>query len=306
MEEQASVSGGKSVDDRLIKSDQNPALTRRLTMWLEGVGTKLTWEDRDVVRIGKHPRPQVPFDLETKIAGASGPPLAVARPASVARRLPILRAGLPMVDAVGEHLLRDDRGVAFAMFRPWPGMWPPEVVFRAEFLVAALFGDEFTQEADSLGLLAWVEQVLQEVSPPAVEKVVMTPAGEQATDGRLLRPYESNKGDQNVISRPDLFLRLTESLDWTGLCRNAAEQTRRLVDARPSVVHGPQAAASQVREAIGRRIDRSRARKIAGLNDSGNDLGRLEDLLPSRLQSEVRPLGCGAIFVGDPAMLGTP
>ena len=185
-------------------------------------------------------------------------------------------------------------------------MWPAEVVFRAEFLVATSFGDEFTQEADSLGLLAWVDQVLQEVSPLVVEKVVMTPAGEQATDGRLLKPYESNKGDQNLNSRPDLFERLTESLDWTGLCRNAAEQTRRLVDARSSVVHRPQAAAIQVREAIGRRIDRSRARMIAGLIDSGGDVGRLEALMPERLQSEVRPLGCGAIFVGDPAMLGKP
>jgi ATP-dependent helicase HepA len=306
VEEQASVSEGKSVDEWLIKSDQNPALTRRLMMWLEGVSTSLTWEDRDVVRIGKRPRPHVPFDLETKIAGASGAPLAVARSASVRRLLPILRAGLPMVDAVGEHLLRDDRGVAFAMFRPWPGMWPAEVVFRAEFLVAVSFGDEFTQEADALGLLPWVHQVLQEVSPPVVEKVVMTPAGEEASDGRLLKPYEPKKGDQNLISRPDLFERLTVSLDWTGLCRNADEQTRRLVDVRSSVVDRPRTAAIQIREAIGRRIDRSRARRIAGLIGSDVDVGRLEALVPERLQSEVRPLGCGAIFVGDLAMLGQP
>ena len=35
--------------------------------------------------------------------GVSGAPLAVARPASVRRCLPILRAGLPMTDAVGEQ-----------------------------------------------------------------------------------------------------------------------------------------------------------------------------------------------------------
>jgi ATP-dependent helicase HepA len=304
VEERASVAEGQSVDERLVKSDQNPALTRNLMMWLEGVGTRLTWEDREVVRIGKHPRPQVPFDLETKIAGASGAPLAVARQASVSRRLPILRAGLPVVDAVGENLLRDDRGVAFAMFRPSPGMWPAEVVFRAEFLVSAYFDGEFAQKAEALGLLSWVDQVLQEVSPPLVEKVVMTPAGEEATDGRLLKPYEPKQGDQNLISRPDLVQRLTESVDWTGLCRNAAEQTRRLVDVRPSVSDRPQTAAIQVREAIGRRIDRTRARRLAGLIDSDGDIGRLEELVPDRLQSEVRPLGCGAIFVGDPVLLG--
>jgi ATP-dependent helicase HepA len=306
VEEQASVAEGDSVDERLIWSDQNPALTRWLMTWLEGVGAGVNWEDRDVVRIGKRPRPQVPFDLETKIAAASGLPLTVARPASVGRCLPILRAGHSMVDAIGENLMRDDRGVAFAMFRPWPGMWPPEVAFRADFLVSASFGDELTGEADALGLLSWLDQILQDVSPPVVKKVVMTPAGEEATDGLLLKPYAPRKGDQNLFSSPDLFDRLTVSLDWTGLCRNAAEQTRRLVDVRPSVVDRPHAAAIQVREAIGRRIDRSRARRLAGLIDSDGDVGQLEALVPDRLHSEVRPLGCGAIFVGDLAMLGKP
>lgn len=305
VEEQAPVSEGQSVDERLIKSDRNPTLTSRLITWLEGVGTSLTWEDREVLRVGKRPRPQVPFDLETKIAAAADCPLAVARPAGVRRRLPILRAGHPMVDAIGQHLLRDDRGVTFAMFRPWPGMWPAEVVFRADFLVSASFGDEFTEEADALSLLPWIDQVLQEASPPVVEKVVMTPAGGAATDGRLLKPYDK-MGDLNLSSRPDLFEQLTASLDWTGLCLNAAEQTRRLVDVRPSVVDRPHSAAIQVRDVIGRRVDRSRARRIAGLIDSDGDLERLEVLVPERLQTQVEPLGCGAIFVGDLGMLGKP
>nr|WP_304438705.1 protein DpdE [Mycobacterium sp. Root135] len=295
---------GETVDDRLIKSDQNPALTRRLTTWLEGVGASLSFEEKDILRIGKHPRPQVPFALETKIMGASGAPLAVARPASVQRRLPILRAGLPMVDAVGEHLLRDDRGIVFAMFRPWPGMWPVQVAFRAEFLISTSFGDEFVDEADALGLLPWMDQILQEVSPPVVKRVVMNPEGELATGAQLLRPYEPKKGDQNVVARPQLFEQLTKALDWTALCRNASEQTRRLVEVRSSVIDRPQAAATQVREAIGRRIDRSRARRLAGLSDFDGDAGSLEALVPERLSLEILPLGCGAIFIGDPSMLG--
>lgn len=294
---------GQSVDDKLIKSDQNPALTRGLTKWLEGVGASLNFEEHDVVRVGKHPRPQVPFDLETKIMGVSSTRLAVARPVSVRRSLPILRAGLPMIDAVGEHLLRDDRGIVFAMFRPWAGMWPAQVAFRGEFLVSTSFGSEFADEADALGLLPWADQILQEVSPPAVEKVVMTPAGDEATGAQLLRPYEPKKGDQNLIARPELFERLTAELDWTALCRSASEQTRRLVNMRSSVVDRPQAAAVRVREAIGRRIDRSRARKLAGLIDSDGDTGRLEALVPDRLPLEIRPLGCGAIFIADPATL---
>lgn len=295
---------GHSVDERLIKSDQNPALTRRLTMWLEGVGTHLNFEEQDVVRISKYPRPQVPFDLEAKIMGAFGAPLAVARPASVSRRLPILRAGLPTVDAIGEHLLCDDRGIVFAMFRPWPGMWPAQVAFRGEFLVSASLGDELVCQAEALGLLPWVDQILQEAAPPVVEKVVMTPTGEEATSGQLLMPYEPKKGDQNLVARPELFEQLTAMLDWNALCRRASEQIRRLVDTRPSVVDRPHAAATQVREAIGRRVDRSRARRLAGLMDTDGDVGSLEALLPERLQVQIQPIGCGAIFIGDRAMLG--
>lgn len=295
---------GQSVDERLIKSDQNPALTRGLTTWLEGVGANLNFEERDVVRIGKYPRPQVSFDLETKIMGMSGAPLAVARPSGVRRFLPILRAGLPMVDAVGEHLLRDDRGIVFAMFRPWPGMWPAQVAFRAEFLITLSLGRDLVDEADALGLLPWIDQILQEVSPPVVKKVVMNPEGEEASGAQLLKPYEPKKGDQNLVARPELFERLTEEMDWTALCRNASEQTRRLVEGRSSVIDRPQAAATQVREAIGRRIDRSRARGLAGLSDSDADASSLEALVPERLPLEIQALGCGAIFIGDPAALG--
>jgi ATP-dependent helicase HepA len=304
VEEQVSTSGGRSVDDWLMKSDQNPALTRNLTMWLEGVGAKLNWEEGPVFRIGKHPRPQVPFDLEAKIAGASAVRLTITRPASVSRRLPILRAGFPMVDAIGTHLLKDDRGVAFAMYRPSPSIWPPEVAFRAEFLVSPSFSDEFLHEAEELGLRAWADQLLLEVSPPAIEKVIAAPSGAEVTEGALIRPYDSRKGDTNLLSRPELFEELTASLDWTALCRNAAERTRELVELRPSVVDRPGPAASQVREAIVRKIDRGVARKLAGLSGGDFGLDRLEALVPGRLEPDLRTLGCGAILVADPSMLG--
>jgi ATP-dependent helicase HepA len=293
-----------SVDDRLIKSDNNPALTRALATWLAGVSTKVTYEDRDIIRISRRPRPQVPFDVETKIAATADRAIALGRTAAVRCELPILRAGHPTVDAIGEHLLQSDRGVAFAMFRPWPGMSLAEVVFRADFLVTASFPQDFITAADTLGVLPWADQVLREASPPIVEKVVMTSSGEEATDNRLLSLYTPRAGDLNLTSRPELFQQLIASLAWPTLCLNAAERSRELVDTRPSVVNRPMAAANKIRQLIEGRVDRDRARKDAGLVDTDGEIGQLVTLLPERLDVRVAPLGCGAIFLADPSLMG--
>ncbi|WP_081631654.1 protein DpdE [Nocardia sp. 348MFTsu5.1] len=298
---------GESIDRRLIKSDQNPVLTSRLITWLDGVGTRISWEDKNIVHINSRPRPQVPIELESKMGAYMNSAIAVARPASVERRLPILRAGHPMLDAIAQHLLSDDRGVAFAMFRPWPNLQATEVAFRSDFLVSASFNSEFVDAASELGLRSWINQLLQDLAPPVVERVMMGPAGQEVTEGPLLRPYDPKRGDLNLMSRVEQFDSMTASLDWSGLCRNAAQQTRNLLEVRPPVAHGPREAAIRVKELIGRRIDRNRARGMAGLVDrdvDGDDVIRLEALVPERLVVDVRPLGCGAILLGDPAILG--
>jgi ATP-dependent helicase HepA len=297
--------GTPSADQRLIKSDGNPALTRNLATWLEGVNAHLSWEDRHIIRIARNPRPQVPFDVETKIAAIAGTAIALGRPAAVSLALPILRAGHPTVDAIAKHLLCSERGVAFAMFRPSPGMSPAEVAFRADFRVAASLPQNFITAADALGVLSWVDQVLRDVSPPTVEKVVIAPSGEEATDPQLLRPYASRSGDLNLSSRPELFGQLIAGMDWTALCLNAAEQSRALVSMRASVVEWPVEAANEIRKMIGLRVDRSRARKNAGLVDTDEDIAQLEALLPERLEIRVEPLGCGAIFLADPGSVNT-
>ncbi|QZY47229.1 protein DpdE [Mycolicibacterium austroafricanum] len=304
--EEETTEDATTVDQLLIDSDRSSGLTRALITWLEGVGTKLDREDRDVIRVRPRPRPQVPFDLETKIVAIAGSPNALTRSRAVSHTLPILRAAHPTVDAVAEHLLQADRGVAFTTFRPWPGMSSPVVLFRADFLVTAAFPEEFIASAEGLGVMPWVDQVLREVSPPLVEKIVLAPTGREATDPRLLEPYSPRRGDQNLSSRPEVFAKLVATLDWTALCLDAAERTRALVDMRASVTDRPLAAAHQIRQSLAQRMDRSRARRMAGMIDTDADLGRLGAMLPQRLESRVEALGCGAMFVGDPGIVGDP
>lgn len=301
--EEETVGDAPTVDQLLIDSDRNSGLTRALTTWLEGVGTRIDREDRGVIRIRPRPRPQVPFDLESKIVARAGKSIAVTRSAAVSRTLPILRAAHPTVDSVAEYLLQADRGVAFTTFRPWPGMLSPVVFFRADFLVTASFSEDFIALAEALGVLPWVDQLLRDVSPPLVEKIVLAPTGREATDPRLLAPYSSRRGDQNLSSRPEVFAKLVATLDWKALCLDAAERTRVLADARPSVTDRPLAAAHQIRRSLAQRMDRTRARRMAGMIDTDADLGRLGELLPQRLESRVEALGCGAMFVGDPGIV---
>jgi ATP-dependent helicase HepA len=300
----STTNADRTADDRLIASDQRRELTAALATWLEGVATTLSWEGRDIVRIGRRPRPQVPLDLEIEIAHYTDIPLAVARQASVERCLPILRAGHPVVDAVASHLLRDDRGIAFAMFRPWPGMWPPRIVFRTDFLVSAAVDDRLSGQADAVDLRSWIEQAITDLLPPLVETVVITAEGREVTDPRLRRPYDQQR-DRNLTSRPDVFQGLTATLDWKATCGAAAQRARDLVQQRPSIVDRPTRAAAQLKTMIARRADRSRARQIAGLLDSDVDLTSLYAAFPDQFPQWVDALGCGVIFVGDPEQLVT-
>lgn len=294
------------VDQLLINSDRSSGLTRALITWLEGVGTRIDREDGGAIRISRSPRPQVPVDLDTKLIAVSSKSHALTRSAAVSRTLPILRAAHPTVDAVAQHLLQADRGVAFTTFRPWPGMLSPVVFFRADFLVTASLPEDFVALAQRLGVLPWADQLLREVSTPVVEKIILAPTGREATDPRLLEPYSPRRGDQNLSSRPETFAKLAATLDWNALCLDAAERTRAIVDERASVTDRPLAAALQMRNLLAQRMDRTRARKIAGMVDTDVDLSRLEEALPQRLESRVEALGCGAMFVGDPEIVDDP
>lgn len=304
VEENAFGVGEESADLRLIKSDQNPALSARLLRWLEGVGCKLDIDDGQSVRIRSRPRPQVPADLENRMSAYFNSSMAINRSACVERRLPILRAGHSMVDAIGEHLLVDDRGVASAMFRPRSDQVGTDVAFRADFLVSATLSDHSLDAAHALGLGDWIHQLLQYVSPPLVERIVLGPDGAEVTEGFLLYPYDPRR-DRNLMANPELFKVLTSSLDWTKLCSDASVQTLAHLQRLPSIVDGPRLSALRVKEAIARRLDRNRARKNAGFVDVENEFGQLEDLVPERLEIKIRSLGCAAIVFADPSRLGS-
>jgi ATP-dependent helicase HepA len=290
-------------DEVLLSSDRRSTLTDALVSWLEGVGARMRRISPGVVRLERKPRPQVPFDLELALAPFTETPLALDRKASVARVIPVLRAGHAMVDAVATHLQHSDRGVAFALFRPARGQWPPIVVLRTDFLVSAAPATPFLAAVDTLGLGSWVSQLLREFLPPIVETVVMTSDGKEVTHSALRQPYDKQRGDRNLSSRPELFDRLTAHIDWPATCAAALEASEAILAKRSALTERPQLGANALRARIERRIDRERARERAGLHDSGLELHQLLDRLPERFDTQIAVLGCGVILVGDPSRL---
>ncbi|MEA3077257.1 MAG: ATP-dependent helicase HepA [Actinomycetota bacterium] len=290
-------------DEALLASDRRSTLTDSLVSWLDGVGAKVRRVSPGVVRLERKPRPQVPFDLELALAPFMETPLAVDRHAAVARAIPVLRADHPMVDAVATHLMHSDRGVAFALFRPARGQWPPAIVLRTDFLVSAAPADSFLAEVATLGLGTWVSQLLRELLPPVVETVVITTDGTEVTHPALRQPYDKQRGDRNLSSRPELFDRLTAHIDWPDTCASALDSSRAVLAQRSAITERPQQGASALRARIERRIDRDRSRELAGLHDSGLDLRQLGDRLPECFDTRVDVMGCGVLLVGDPARL---
>jgi ATP-dependent helicase HepA len=302
--DEAGTPGLDDSDAQLLLSDRDSALTDSLLTWFEGVGAKVRSVAPGVVRVERKPRPQVEFALEVAMAPFMEQPLASRRSSAVARNVPVLRAGHGLVDAVAAHVSQSDRGVAFALFRPARGQWPPVVVLRTDYLISVPATDGFITAADALGLGPWLRQQLQELVPPVVETVVMTSDGTEVTHAALRQPYDKQRGDRNLSSRPDIFDRLTAHIDWAATCSAAMQGSRDLLARRTSITERPRNGARALRDRLAHRVDRERSRELAGLENSGLELRQVLESVPAQFEIQIEVLGCGALFVGDPAKLG--
>lgn len=285
--------------------DGDGAFAESMVRWFEGVGGKVRRPSPGVVEFSGKRRLQVPFSLEAGIAPWVNSALATHRPVAVERALPILRAGHGLVDLVAEFLGNDDRGVAYACFRPAKGHWPPTPIFRSDFLVLAGDHERLAERAGLLGVETWVRQVIEEALPPVVETIHLFSNGEEVTHPAATRPYSKASGDRNLGSRPEMFDRLTIGMDWEQLCIAIQPLARRVLDQRQSVRSRPASASALVRQQIVSRDRRLRARFAAGLDAEGNgQLGDLTEAVPEMLEVAIKTLGCGVTIIADPHRAG--
>jgi ATP-dependent helicase HepA len=289
------------VNGRLLNADADRTFQASFTGWFSGVGARLRKPHPGVIKVSHKPRPQIPFDLEVEMAEWFGQPLAVERGAAVEHRLPLARAGHGLVDAVAKHLENDDRGLAYAYYRPAPDIWPPIPTFRVDALVLPIIDPEFLAAAEAAGLAGWLTQWIDTATPPVVEQAYLLADGtEIADEHEVSRPYDKNAGDQNLISRPVFFEKLTEHLDWESTCDRASSAASAILNSRPSVTDEPKAAADALVLELERRDRQLRARGAAGFEttDAGG-WAALAAAVPELLERRVRLLGCGVTIHGD-------
>lgn len=292
-----------SLNSLLLASDRDSAMTDGLVTWLEGVGGRVTRVKPGVIRLDRR-RLQVSAELQLALAPAMGQLLAIDRRAGARDGLPVARAGHLQLDAIAKHLLSSDRGVAFAVFCPVRGVWPPRIVLRTDFLLTARCDPGLDDIADRLGVGPWLRQLVQECRPPTVVSLAMDPDGQAAPVAEPRRMYERRAGDLNLTSRPDLFRQLTQHVDWEAVCANALPLARALLNMDAAVQEQAASAAINLRRKLAQRVDRQRGRRAAG-NICEDDQG-LEPLLaatPDQIDMSVEVLGCGALLSGDPSSI---
>ena len=300
---------GSQHDDlnkRVRYADTDRTLASALKTWLEGVGARLTEPHEGTMRIARKPRLQVPFSLEQKVAPWLDEELALTRTAAVRHRRPIVRAGHGLFDAVAEHLQATDRGVAFAFWRPVAGVWPPEPLFRTDFLVRAGENARLHGVATQNGLADWLTAAIENAMPPVVESVTVRRDGTEVTAAEGARPFSQRRGDRNLMAGTDQFADLTAHLDWRALCSRALGHARTVLARRQCFGEASMEAAGALSEAIEGRLETLRARNNAGnRGDISQQIGfeRLAAAVPGQLDVAWEVLGCGAILCGDPARM---
>jgi ATP-dependent helicase HepA len=292
--------GSEDADTALIDGDGDQQLTAATVTWLEGVGAGIRRPAPGTIRIARRPRPQVPFDVQLAMAPYVETEIALDRSAAVTRALPILRAGHPLIDVLAEHLRTTDRGVAFAMFRPARGQWPPVVFLRTDFLVSLRADAALAERAATLGLSEWLMQTTAELAPPGVETVIAMPDGSEVTHPSLRQPYNKQRGDRNLSSRPELFDRLTEHLDWPKTCETALLRSEGKLAERSSVVERCEVTGVAVARRVRQIAERERAREGVGLERDDRRWDELAEMPVKALEAHAEVIGCGAIFIGDP------
>lgn len=294
----------REANDRLLRADADDAFGAAISLWLAGVGSKVRHRKPGATELRRQPRPQVPFNLELAMTRWVDRPFALTRASAVQHRLPIVRAGNDLVDAIAAHLQSDDRGVAYAFLRPAAGHWPPTPTFCIDLLVRPALDKQLLSEAELIGLDGWVSQHIETAMPPIVERVHLLESGVEVTDGRISRAYDKRSGDVNLSSRPAMFRELTAHLDWPSTCRRVSEAALALVRSRPSVAEVPTTAAASLKQDLERRERQRTARGNAGLEvDDMSGWAALAGSVPDVLAHHVSFLGCGATLLADPGEL---
>jgi ATP-dependent helicase HepA len=161
---------------------------------------------------------------------------AMARPGAR-----LFRVGEPLIDALNEYVEWDDRGKAFAFWRPVRRITDESLYFRFDYVVdadtneAQRLLEEGPSGVDHRALQRRADAYLQ----PRLETIWTTLDGDQLEDEPvqmlLEAPYDPKRGDTNINHERRWALdQLVGEADWESRCRTTREYSERALKRRPS------------------------------------------------------------------------
>ena len=194
----------------------------------------------------------------------------VAERQRVRRGSGFLRWGEPLVDALADFAVRDDRGRAFAVEVPMPGIAPaggPRFVFTFDILITA-GTDALADLPDASSAHAATRRVLRFLAP-TVERVWLA-LGQGEPPLNLVKRLESAEGT-NLGSRLERFDELTSGIPWAQRCEDAATEALQIVAQRSTVQRRLGDAIRRASEARDHEHAVRQARAQAGANEQYDD-----------------------------------
>jgi ATP-dependent helicase HepA len=303
----------KSAWNRLRRLDDSHEFRTHLKAWFDGVNVKTVTPSPGAIRLlqRNNARPQVPFDLEQQMrpylsVGGKLKDLPLDRSTATRMGAPPLRAGHPLVNAIGLHLETTDRATAFAVLCHAKDHWPPTPFFRSDFLVRPGVNSGLRTAAEEAGVSDWIERLLVSSLPTTLITI------HARADGRLepnnAPPFSGKHQNLTYTSEdPGRFTRISEACGtWETMCDEASETARQHLDNHPQIASLRESATSNVRQALEDRMERETRRIQADLSVEGLSLMPLLDAVEELLDLEVRCLGGGVLFFGDETVAADP
>lgn len=210
----------------------------------------------------------------------------------------LVRPGEPLVDALLDLCLEDDRGLAFAVHLDVPSMPPeatPQPVFFFDVVIASRSPefDDLTSEE-----IRAIDRRRLSYFSPIIESIWLLPGrGEPPT--KIQDELESDRAI-NLGKHPEMFAEFIAGMDWAATCRAAEEEAKKRVLAR-GPVQKRLAQAVSMTESQRRLLEAQLAARshslgeVADLRSVAREFDRVGQLVADPV---ARIDNCGVVFLG--------
>jgi ATP-dependent helicase HepA len=280
------------VDQWLIGTLQ---LKKRPFAWPEEDPFKLSLTNRTLI-------PRVPWQQQLELDDSR--PLTWQRRIATRRTgVTLLRPGTPLIDVLTRFTRWDDRGTAFATYRPIAD-WRDDawIGFKLCFTIEPSLDMADLLEPSRAELS--VSRRAQRYFAQSEQTLFIDINGDAVTDPALLaalsKPYNNigSNADINLGSRPHILAEFIDLDAFPAICRRVRDGARQTLSEQPTVLEAITIAKTAATNDLQRRRNRLQRRQSAGDTMAREDIALIEAILPSITSPAIRLDAMGCFILG--------